>query len=232
MKAQRILVLGGHTGIGHATLQKLRWDYPNARVTGVGLEDFDISTPDGIQSLEDWIAAEEPTHLVYSIGTNRLEWIDSLNVQQDMDHLMRVNVYGFVHAVQMCRELFDWPLSVVAVTSDAAWRPMRTSLAYCASKAALEMTVKVMSREYAQDGWRVNAVAPGKVADTPMTRYVDQRVLEVRGWTPEHAKSYEDSSSALGRPLTVHEVASTITSVLMSDAPGWTGAVIGVNGGR
>lgn len=231
MKAQRILVLGGHTGIGFATVQHLKWNYPDAQVTGVGKEDFDIRTHEGIQSMEGWIATEEPTHLVYAIGDNKLQWIDSLNIL-DAEELMKVNVWGFINTLQICRDLLDWPLSVVAVTSDAAWRPMRTSMAYCVSKAALEMAVKVASREFAVDGWRINAVAPGKVADTPMTEYVDAAVLKLRGWSPEHAQAYENASSALGRPLRAEEVAATIASVLMTDAPGWTGSIVGVNGGR
>jgi NAD(P)-dependent dehydrogenase (short-subunit alcohol dehydrogenase family) len=108
---------------------------------------------------------------------------------------------------------------------------MRTSAIYCASKAALEMAVRVASRELAPLGWRVNAVAPGKVADTPMTSYVDQRVMEIRGWTEEQASEYERQSSPLGRMVTKEEVADVILNVL-NGPQAQTGEIIAVNGGR
>jgi NAD(P)-dependent dehydrogenase (short-subunit alcohol dehydrogenase family) len=108
---------------------------------------------------------------------------------------------------------------------------MRTSAVYCASKAALEMAVRVASREYAPKGWRINAVAPGKVADTPMTGYVDDRVLTLRGWSAEFAEKYELASTPLGRKITKAEVAGVIEQVLFGPAA-QTGEIVAVNGGR
>ena len=108
---------------------------------------------------------------------------------------------------------------------------MRTSAIYCASKAALEMAVRVASREYAPAGWRINAVAPGKVEHTPMTDYVDHRVMELRGWTMEEADDYELASTPLGRKVTKEEVAQVIEQVLFGPKA-QTGEIVAVNGGR
>lgn len=185
-------------------------------------------------SLHNFIMSTKPTHAVYSVGINRLDWMSSVS-QPDFEEVMLANVFGFISMMQslwssvMASEVSH--CSVVAITSDAAWRPMRTSLSYCASKAALEMAVKVVSRELAPLRWRVNAVAPGKVADTPMTREVDRRVLELRGWTEERAEEYELSSSPLGRKVTKLEVAEVVSSVLFGPSA-MTGEVVAVNGGR
>jgi NAD(P)-dependent dehydrogenase (short-subunit alcohol dehydrogenase family) len=93
------------------------------------------------------------------------------------------------------------------------------------------MTVKVFARELAGSGWRVNAVAPGKVSGTKMTEYVDARVQEIRGWTPEYADAYERASSALGRPATPDEVAQVICDVLFGSMA-LNGSIVEVNGGR
>lgn len=228
--ADRVLVLGGSTGIGQevaALLADGGFDGKMRPVTAIGMEDFEIMDR---EALGRAIRESKPTHVVYSIGINRLDWISDIQYR-DFSRVMDVNVAGFISTIQALKEIVG-PCSVVAVTSDAAWRPMRTSMVYCASKAALEMCVKVASRELAPEGWRINAVAPGKVTDTPMTDYVDARVMEIRGWTQEQAQAYEDASSALGRGLSRVEVARTIAAVLLSPAEGWTGAVIGVNGGR
>jgi len=180
------------------------------------------------------IAKVNPTFVVYSAGVTALDWLDNV-AYMDFKRLMDINTYGFINVMQ---GLLDADAthptvsrSVVAITSDAAWRPMRTSLAYCASKAALEMAVRVAARELAPIGWKVNAVAPGKVADTPMTEYVDKRVLELRNWTQEDAEQRELASSALGRKVDAAEVAEVVVSTLLGPLA-QTGVVIPVNGGR
>lgn len=170
------------------------------------------------------------TDVVYSVGINQLSWIGQLSFSA-FDAMMMTNVWGFVNLLKAIEAVGQTPANVVAITSDAAWRPMRTSLAYCASKAALEMAIRVASREYAPAGWRINGVAPGKVADTPMTEYVDEAVLKLRGWTVEAAEAYELQSTPLGRKVTKEEVAQVVEQVLFGPAA-QTGEIIAVNGGR
>lgn len=220
-----VLVLGGTSGIGLATNLYLR--NMGMTVYAHGRAQFDILDRG---ALREAVEEARPTHVVYSVGINKLDWVRDMD-RADFRDLMMVNVWGFVMLMQEL-EMTGRSHSVVAVTSDAARRPMRTSLAYCASKAALDMAIRVSSREYASKGWRVNGVAPGKVADTPMTSYVDDRVLQLRDWNRAEAEAYERSSSAIGRPLSADEVAAVIVDVLLSESAGWTGDIISVNGGR
>lgn len=172
----------------------------------------------------------QPDAVVYCVGANRLDWSYTIN-RPDFAKLMETNVWGFINTIKA----LQWrpkPYSVLALTSDAAVRPMRTSMAYCASKAALDMAIRVASRELSPAGWRINGLAPGKVAGTAMTRYVDERVLQIRGWTPEYAEEYELKSSPIGRPVTVDEIASVACEVLLSPVLAWTGDIVTVNGGR
>lgn len=220
-----VMVLGGTSGIGLATNLYLR--NMGLTVWAYGKESFDIQNRG---DLREAIIESRPTHVVYSVGVNRLDWIKDIG-RGDFRDMMMTNVWGFVLLMQELADT-DRAFSVTAITSDAARRPMRTSLAYCASKAALDMAVRIASREYADKGWRINAVAPGKVADTPMTSYVDERVLELRDWNRAEAEAYERSSSAIGRPLTTDEVAAVVADVLLSESMGWTGDIVSVNGGR
>jgi NAD(P)-dependent dehydrogenase (short-subunit alcohol dehydrogenase family) len=225
-RVKRVWVIGGTSGIGEATAHHLnrRTDVERVRVEGV--ETLDARD---FQALLSSGGEFNPTHVVYAAGFNKLDWIPGITLK-DFRRVMEVNVYGFLTLMQAL-DVIDSARSVVAITSDAAWRPMRTSAVYCSSKAALEMAVRVASREYAPKGWRINAVAPGKVAETGMTEYVDKRVLELRGWTKEFAEEYERQSSPLGRKVTKTEVAEVIESVLFGPAA-QTGEIIAVNGGR
>ena len=228
---RRVMVIGGSSGIGaavaHLTLTGLgiqTWAY--------GIKDLDVRD---YARLHQEIMTVRPTHLVYSAGYNQLDWAQNIFSTTFAD-VMAINVKGFLDTMQILMDLHDqtslpYKPSVVAISSDAARRPMRTSAVYCASKAALDMVVRVMARERAGQGWRINAVAPGKVSDTNMTKYVDLRVQEIRGWTPEYADAYERASSALGRPATPEEVAQVVADVLFGPAA-LNGAIVEVNGGR
>lgn len=228
MTLRRAMILGASPGsIGAIVRERLKYTLQFEEVTSYGLEDFDVMQRIVFRSV---IKEDRPTDVVYCVGVNKLDWIKDIN-PLDFSEVLGANVYGFLNMIRLLDEAEIGPVNVVAITSDAAWRPMRTSALYCASKAALEMAVRVASREYAPKGWRVNAVAPGKVEDTNMTRYVDQRVLDLRGWTVEAAEAYELQSTPLGRKVTKDEVAQAVESVVFGpDA--MTGEIIAVNGGR
>jgi len=230
MPERNLWVLGGTSGIGQATFDRLWTECELTmfeRAAAFGYEDFSVIYRTPLrQEISNW----KPTDVVYSVGINKLDWVKDVRIS-DFTEVMQTNVYGFLNLVQVLDQEGCGPVNIVVVTSDAAWRPMRTSAVYCASKAALEMAVRVASREYAPKGWRINGVAPGKVEDTPMTRYVDQRVLELREWTHIEAEDYERKSTPIGRKVSRDEVAQVIEQVLLGPAA-QTGEIIAVNGGR
>lgn len=227
MSDRKLLVLGGTSGIGLTAYSRLMDSGHFTDGLAVGLETIDVNRTVDVIEL---IASTRPTDVVYSVGINRLDWIERVS-RKDFHDVMGTNVWGFLKVVQSLHRIGSPWVNIIAVTSDAAWRPMRTSAIYCASKAALEMAVRVASREYAPIGWRINGVAPGKVENTPMTDYVDSRVLELRGWTQERAEAYEVGSTPLGRKVTKEEVASVIAHVMFGPKA-QTGEIVAVNGGR
>lgn len=225
--ADQVWVVGGDSGIGkEIVLEAQSCGY---EAVGTGEADCDVRRP--IEVLRTFEAIK-PTHIVYSAGINDLRWIPDISNDAFLD-LLHVNVVGFATLLSILvgNPYANDAYSLVAISSDAAVRPMRTSLMYCASKAALDQAVRVAAREMGPFGWRVNAVAPGKVADTGMTEYVDRTVPALRGWTEEYAAEYERASSPLGRPVTKSEVAKVVLSVLFG-AVALNGAIIPVNGGR
>lgn len=167
------------------------------------------------------------SHLIYSAGVNRLEW--SMNVHpEEMLDLYNVNVVGLINVLQVIPTV----RRVVVIGSDAAWREMRTSVAYCASKAALHQAVRVIARERASDNFAINVVAPGITEPTGMQRYVDDKVPRIRKWSPEMARKYEESQIPMKRRATVSEIAAVAVTILLNPTPYLNGAIIPVNGGR
>jgi NAD(P)-dependent dehydrogenase (short-subunit alcohol dehydrogenase family) len=97
---------------------------------------------------------------------------------------------------------------------------------YAASKAAVEHMTRCWALELADQGVRVNAVAPGPTE----TDFLIER-MRLSNEEAEADKAQERSRIPLGRRGLPEEVASWIVA-LASDAGGWvTGQIITVDGG-
>lgn len=230
LRKATVLVVGVGSGIGKGIAELAN----NMGVTTFcpSMEDLDVTDSQPI--IEDAIAEQRITHLVYSAGVNELCWIKDIDApymgnMENFKDLLDVNLIGFAKVLGAL--VNHHPIrSVVAISSDAATRPMRGSLMYCASKAALDMAVKCAARELAPKT-RVNAISPGMTDGTRMQQYIDRTVPVFRGWTPDAALSYEKSQNPMGRRATVEEIAHVTIDVLFG--PEYlTGSIITVNGGR
>lgn len=177
------------------------------------------------QTILKFLRDKEPATLVYAAGYNHLDWSWEVDLEC-VRHAYDVNVVGLLRCIQMCDSLNQ----VVVIGSDAARRPMRTSVAYNASKAALEAAVKVIARERAREGFVINIVAPGLVKEGNMTQYVYTRTQVLR---PEvDLQKYMLAQIPAGRAAYALEVASVV-QWLVEGAPSYlNGAVIDVNGAR
>jgi NAD(P)-dependent dehydrogenase (short-subunit alcohol dehydrogenase family) len=226
-----VLIVGGRSGIGAATAELLakRHAYEGMHIAIPDHHQLDISS---VISTESYVSKYGPfTHIIYSAGINRLRWAGTRKISLMMEDHFSINCAGFVELIGAHTRIHPTAyLSAVAVSSDAGSRPMRGSVAYCASKAALNMAVKVMARELAPLH-RINAVAPGMVEGTPMTAYIDDTIPEFRGWTEEEARAYELQNTPTKRRATLGEVADTIEWVLFGPDQ-MTGAIIDINGGK
>lgn len=192
------------------------------------IQEMDVKDND---SVNRYIDAYGPFEMiVYSAGVNQLAYVKNMS-KQLFDFHMHVNVYGLINVMAAHEERYpEHSGRLAVVVSDASDTPMRGSVAYCASKAAQAMTVRVLARELGPR-WVTVSVSPGVVEGTPMTESIDQQVPKLRGWTPEQARAYEDKGSILGRRVTKLEVAETILFALTGPVA-LNGTDITINGGK
>jgi gluconate 5-dehydrogenase len=99
---------------------------------------------------------------------------------EDWQSVLDVNLTG---AFRCCRAAARLMLparrgAILNVTSIAAAAPLPGQAAYCATKAGLAAMTQVMAQDWAQDGIRVNALAPGYVR-TDLNRGVWGRLGEI-----------------------------------------------------
>src|SRR6516165_4526930 len=138
---------------------------------------------------------------------------------EDFKSLISTNVEGFLYVTQLSiKQMLTQKTggSIVTITAALARNPIRgvTAAVPMITKGGLETVTQHLAMEYAKDGIRVNAVAPGVV------------------YTPLHwdtPKDVMESQSPMGRPSTVKDITDAV--MYLTDAATVTGNILYVDGG-
>lgn len=220
------VVVGGGSGIGAAVAARHReagtrvvvWDLADGEIA------CDITDPLQVDVAVDATVARigVPATVTITAGIGHGALLAQAT-SDEWDRVMGTNAKGVWLAMRaLARAMADTPNepggSIVATSSVSGRLPDRTMGLYCASKAALDMVVRVAAAEWAPT-IRVNAVAPG-VTDTPMLG----RAPRDGDWLAGVA-----ARTALGRLGTADDIAETVLAV---HGMTWvTGQVIECDGG-
>jgi NAD(P)-dependent dehydrogenase (short-subunit alcohol dehydrogenase family) len=138
---------------------------------------------------------------------------------EDIKALVATNLEGFLYVTQLAiKHMLAQKTggSIVTITAALARNPIRGIFAAVPmiTKGGLETITQHLAMEYAKDGIRVNAVAPG-VVYTPMHKDTPKDVME--------------SLSPMGRPSTVKDITDAVLYLI--DAATVTGQILYVDGG-
>ncbi len=152
------------------------------------------------------------------------EQLDGLHAE-DFQKIMGVNVVGAYQMTRACvSRLRESPhASVVNISSQAAFSGLGSSIAYAASKAALNTMTLSLARALAP-AIRVNAVCPGFVN----TRWVSD-AMDADAFRRFRAEV--ETMTPLGRMAEASDVAEVVAFLVTCRAP-LTGELIGVDGGN
>lgn len=218
------VVIGGASGIGAAVVARHR--VAGTRVVVWDLSDeadltCDISDPDQVLAATERTLADHgvPDTVTITAGIGHSGMLLDLS-DAEWDRVMGTNAKGVWLAMRALARpmLAGGGGSIVAISSVSAHLADRSMGLYCASKAALDMLVRVAAAEWAPRV-RVNAVAPG-VTDTPMLG----RAPRDGAWLAGVA-----TRTALGRLGSPDDIAE---SVLAVHGMGWlTGQIVQCDGG-
>jgi len=220
----RAVVIGGASGIGAALADRLRTEGSTVVVWDVRVP-HDVRCDVADPAQVDHAAAATmdrigvPSTVTVTAGVGHAGLLVEAG-PEEWDRVMAVNARG----AWLAMRAFAGPMSqgeggsIVAVSSVSARLADRTMGLYCASKAALEMVVRVGAVEWGPRV-RVNAVAPG-VTDTPMLG----GAARTGPWL-----SGVGRRTALGRLGRAEDVAETVAAVHRLS---WvTGHVVTCDGG-
>ena len=138
---------------------------------------------------------------------------------EDFERLVSTNLDGFIYITQLAiKQMLAQKSggSIVSITASLADNPIagvNASLPVI-TKGGIDAITRSLAIEYAKDGIRVNAVAPG-VVDTPLQR--------------NSPKDFLKTLSPMGTISTVQEIVDAV--IYLTEALHVTGEVLHVDGG-
>jgi NAD(P)-dependent dehydrogenase (short-subunit alcohol dehydrogenase family) len=233
-KAKTIIVTGASQGIGAGIAKAFlnrgyRVVANSRRITNSGA----FSSAENLALVDGDIGDRETANKVVETAIARFGAIDALvnnagifftkpftdYTAEDFRSLVSTNLEGFFYLTQLTiKQMLSQKTggSIVTITASLADNPIAGVPAAIPviTKGGLNAVTRHLAVEYARDGIRVNAVAPGAVA------------------TPLHKTTSEDALkklSPMGRLSTVEEIADAV--VYLTEASTVTGDVLHVDGG-
>lgn len=212
---KNIIVTGGRAGLGKCIVKQL--DCLGMNAIPIGLEDCDIKD---YYCVKDYVLSMEYETIdgvINCAGINRIDFLERFT-DIDWNDVMDTNAKSiFNTSKHLLPYLTESKGFILNIVSNASHMPMTNSLAYNASKGAAHIMTLQLARELSKkNGITVFGISPNKLKGTEMSKYIDDRVPEVRGWSKEKAKEYQLNSLLAGEETDPEALAEFI-GFLLSD---------------
>ncbi len=231
------IVTGGASGIGAAVAKLLRQRGGQVAVLDRAVE----GAPEGTVAVRCDVtnaaevenavgrAAEEFGRLDIVVNNAGIGAVGDISANDDEEwaRVLDVNVVGIARVTRAALPYLrrsEHP-AVVNTCSAVAFVGVQQRALYSASKGAVHALTLAMAADFAREGIRVNAVAPG-TAQTPWV----QRLLDAAD-DPARAAEALRQRQPLGRLVTADEVAWAIASLASPHAASTSGSILRVDGG-
>lgn len=160
--------------------------------------------------------------MVHCAGISPLMKVED-NDTAKMEETFRINFFSFIELMKYFQKdgCYSRGASVVAISSVAARCASYRQAVYGASKAALEESVRCLSKELVQKNIRVNCIAPGAVE----TQMLDELEKQNNGTKEKLLKNYP---LGLIPPVNI----SNMIEILLSEQSKYiTGSVVQMDAG-
>lgn len=246
LKDRRIIITGAANGIGRATverfltegasvgaidrdgtrLEQLKRDLSNSRLSTFAADVTDEASV-GTAVAAAGGALGGIDGVVNSAGIDLVADIESMRTI-DWNRVLAVNLTGPMLVMRAAYPHLKTAGggTIVNVSSGAGLSPLQNRMAYCASKAGLQMASKALAIEAATHGIRVNTVCPGAVETALFRESIEP--------SPDPHATYEAVKAryALRRVAEPKEIAAAILWLTSSESAYVTGTAMAVDGGR
>lgn len=237
LKGKRIVVVGGASGIGRATVSAIaeagativigdineELGASIAGATGSAFLPVDLTRPDSIDSFCEALLAQpgQIDGFVYSAGWNKAQ--PFLDTEPDFwNVVMGINLMGLIRVTHriLPRMIESGPGKIVNISSDAGRVGSGGEAVYSAAKGGVMGFTKAMARELARHRINVNCVCPGPT-DTPL----------YQASAPPKMQEALARAIPFRRVAQPEEVAGAVLYFLSEQSSYVTGQVLSVSGG-
>ncbi|MBQ3347617.1 MAG: glucose 1-dehydrogenase [Synergistaceae bacterium] len=240
-----VIITGGTTGIGKATAIKFAENNYNVVITSrdskketdvknefksKGLEvDFrvlDVTNEEQVQAvIKETVAKYGKLDVMVnnsgvSLGNAVLAETDSDEFKKMLDINVMGVYYGMKYAIKEMLKTNGG--SIVNLASIAGLNGLYATAQYCASKHAVVGLTKGAAIDYAQQGIRINAVAPGAIKTDILQNAIDSGTYDVSGIEAIHPMN------RLGK---VEDIANGIFFLASDENEFLTGTILTIDGG-
>jgi NAD(P)-dependent dehydrogenase (short-subunit alcohol dehydrogenase family) len=145
--------------------------------------------------------------------------IDAITPEQ-IERTFRTNIFGYFHMTQAAMPHLKQGAAIINTTSVTAYRGSGDLLDYAATKGAIVAFTRSLAQKLAEQGIRVNGVAPGPIW-TPL----------IPSTFPEDKVKSFGANTPMKRPGQPNEVAPCYLFLACADSSYVTGSVLHPNGG-
>jgi NAD(P)-dependent dehydrogenase (short-subunit alcohol dehydrogenase family) len=232
--AKTVIVTGGSQGIGSGTAQAfLDRDYNVVATSRNVTKSKDLPSSPMLALVDGDIGEATTAARVAETAISTFGSIDALvnnagifftksftdYTAEDFKRLVSTNVDGFIYITQLAIKQMlrqESGGSIVSITAALADNPiagLNASISWM-TKGGINAITRSLAIEYAKDGIRVNAVAPG-VVDTPLNK--------------NNPKDFLKTLSPMGIISNVQEIVDAV--IYLTEAAHVTGEVLHVDGG-
>ena len=235
LEGKKVIVTGAGKGIGRvvaeilvkrgakvAALTRSSDDVVSLR-EDLGCQAIQVDLADAKATREAACAVLPADFLINCAGTTELQSFLETTIEA-FDHLIAVNTRApMIVAQEYARSLIKEGRhgAIVNVSSVAAFVGIPDHAAYCASKGGLDGLTRVMAKELAPQGIRVNGVHP-TVTLTPMA---------IKAWSDPEKAAGMLNRIPVGRFAESEDVAEVILFLLSDEAAMVNGISMPVDGG-
>jgi NAD(P)-dependent dehydrogenase (short-subunit alcohol dehydrogenase family) len=244
LRGRKALITGGDSGIGRAAAIAFAREGADVAINYLPSEEIDakevialiekegrlaVAIPGDISNEKFCVQLVKQAHKklggldILAAVAGRQHAVDKIAdvTTKQMEDTYRVNVFALFWLCKAALPLMPAGGSIITTASIQATHPSPSLLDYAPTKAAILAFTRALARQVAEDGIRVNCVAPGPVW-TP---------LQTSGGQPDKKIPAFGSETPMKRPGQPVEMAPLYVLLASQESSYVTGEVYGATGG-